>query len=214
MQVTVTGRQLDVGDSLRGHVEEGLEQTVAKYFDHPMDATVRFSRAGEDFHAEIQVHVGRGILVHGGSDAADPYVAFNQAADHVAKRLRRHKGRLRDHHVEEARALQAEMAEKFILSANDEEADDAASGEPAVIAELETPIEVLTVSDALMRLDLGDLPALMFRNSAHGGLNMIYRRPDGNVGWVDPRGARDSYGSGAASAEEAGSGERHRAPHA
>lgn len=202
MQVTVTGRQLDVGDALRGHVEAGLEQTVAKYFDKPMEAAVKFSRAGALFHADIQVHVGRGILLHGSGEADDPYVAFNEASERVAKRLRRHKRRLRDHHNDQARALEVEVAQKYILAASDDadgETDDdgqdqdSASGaeEPAVIAELETDVPSLTVGDAVMRLDLGGLPALLFRNPAHGGLNMIYRRPDGNIGWVDPRGVRE-----------------------
>lgn len=198
MQVTVTGRQLDVGEALRGHVEAGLEQTVAKYFEKPMDAAVKFSREGALFHAEIQVHVGRGILVHGGGEAEDPYVAFNEASERIAKRLRRHKRRLRDHHNEQARAVEVEVAQKFILagaSENDaeDEADDdrAAAAEPAVIAELETDVPTLAVGDAVMRMDLAGLPAMMFRNPAHGGLNMIYRRPDGNIGWVDPRGVRE-----------------------
>ena len=194
MQVTVTGRQLDVGDALRSHVEDGLEQAVAKYFDKPMDAAVKFSRDGQDIHADIQVHVGRGILVHGGAEAGDAYGAFNQAAEHIAKRLRRYKSRLRDHHMDEARAFESEMAQKFILAADAgaETEDDASAGEPAVIAEMEMEVPTLTVGDAVMRMDLANVPALMFRNPAHGGLNMIYRRPDGNIGWVDPRGVREN----------------------
>lgn len=193
MQVTVTGRQLDVGDALRSHVEEGLSQAVAKYFDKPMEAAVKFSRNGHDFHADIQVHVGRGILVHGGAEAGDAYGAFNEAAAHVAKRLRRYKSRLRDHHMDEARAFESEMAQKFILAGEQDADDDQAPGtEPAVIAELETEVPTLTVGDAVMRMDLANAPALMFRNPAHGGLNMIYRRPDGNIGWVDPRGVREN----------------------
>jgi ribosomal subunit interface protein len=195
MQVTVTGRQLDVGDALRSHVEEGLSNAVGKYFDKPMEAAVKFSRNGHDIHADIQVHVGRGILVHGGAEGGDAYGAFNEAAEHIAKRLRRYKSRLRDHHMDEARALESEMAQKFILSgeqAGEEDADEAAGTEPAVIAELETEVPTLTVGDAVMRMDLANLPAMMFRNPAHGGLNMIYRRPDGNIGWVDPRGVREN----------------------
>ena len=194
MQVTVTGRQLDVGDALRSHVEDGLEQAVAKYFDKPMDAAVKFSRDGQDFHADIQVHVGRGILVHGGAEASDAYGAFNRAAEHIAKRLRRYKRRLRDHRMGEARAFESEMAQKFILSAaaHEETEDEAPGGEPAVVAEMETEVPTLTVGDAVMSMELADVPAMMFRNPAHGGLNMIYRRPDGNIGWVDPRGVREN----------------------
>jgi hypothetical protein len=127
-----------------------------------------------------------------------PYPAFDMACDHLAKRLRRHKGRLQHHHKEIANR-ETLSAQQYILSGDLEDLDqdgpdDEAVGQdqPVVVAEMATDILSLTVSEAVMHLDLSDLPALMFRNSAHGGLNMIYRRQDGNIGWVDPRGNRNS----------------------
>lgn len=199
MKVTVTGRHIDVGDALRTHVETGLEGAVAKYFDNALDASVTFTRTGAFFGADIAVRVGRGINVRGAAEADDPYVAFNAAAEHIAKRLRRHKRRLRDHHAEPPRVVESFIAQQYILShderpaeekGGDAPADDA--GDAVVVAELETAVETLTVQKAVMRLDLADAPALMFRNAAHGGLNMIYRRPDGNIGWLDPRGNREA----------------------
>jgi len=199
MQVTVTGRHIDVGDALRTHVEAGLEGAVAKYFDNALDALVTFTKTGAFFHADISVRVGRGINVRGAAEADDPYIAFNGAAEHIAKRLRRHKRRLRDHHADAPRIVESFMAQQYILSHDEVPADDEAGsagaadgGDAVVIAELETAVETLTVEEAVMRMDLEDAPALMFRNAAHGGLNMIYRRADGNIGWLDPRGNREA----------------------
>jgi ribosomal subunit interface protein len=207
MKLTITGKQIDLGDALRGHVSESLEQVTGKYFNGAIDATVAFSRQSHLFRADLSVHVTRNILMQSSGEAGDPYVAFDQAADRLAKRLRRHKRRLSDHH-RDAPMEPAVPAQAYVLEMTPAEADDlaeaydetatdvpaeavegnGAEGDPVVIAEMTTPIDVLTVSQAVMRLDLADLPALMFRNRAHGGLNMVYRRPDGNVGWVDPQG--------------------------
>jgi len=195
MHVTVTGRQIDVGQALREHAESGLENIVNKYFEQAMEAAVTFSKTGAFFHADISVHVGRGILVQGGDEADDPYVAFNAAAEHIGKRLRRHKRRLRDHQNSQARDIEALQAQQYILrqeEAGDEEGAEGNEAEaPVVIAEMTTEIASMTVEEAVMRMDLADANAFMFRNSAHGGLNMVYRRNDGNIGWVDPRGNRE-----------------------
>lgn len=195
MQLSVTGKQIDVGQALRSHVGTGLEAAVGKYFDHAIEANVVFSRNAHNYQADIKVHVGRGILIQGQGTADDPYLAFNAASEHIAKRLRRHKRRLRDHHRAE-RATEALSALQYVLAAESESESDesetgAGAGEPVVVAEMTTYIPMLTVSEAVMMMDLSDAPALMFRNSAHGGLNMVYRRTDGNVGWVDPQGARE-----------------------
>lgn len=200
MQVTVKGKQLDVGDALRTHVKDQLANLVGKYFGNPMEATVILSKDAHLYKADIQVHVGRGILLQSYAQANEPYPAFDEAADKVAKRLRRYKRRLKDHHERQTLAqLPVTSARKYILEADDadledfeeetESAPEVNGHQPVVVAEMETAIEMLTVSEAVMRMDLAELPALMFRNRAHGGLNMIYRRPDGNVGWVDPAGS-------------------------
>ena len=193
MHITVTGRHLDVGASLRRRVEEGLAAAVAKYFDRAIEAHVTFDKRGQFFIADIAVHVGRGIVAHSGGEADDPYVAFSSALEHLAKRLRRQKRRLRDHHNANARADKTEQAWQYVLSPEDEAEERPGhapiNGEPLVVAEMEAEIPTLSVGEAVMRLDLGNTPALMFRNAGNGGLNMIYRRADGNIGWVDP-GAR------------------------
>lgn len=194
MKVTVTGRHIDVGQALRQHVEEGLDAIVSKYFDNAMDASVTFEKQQSRFETDITVRIGRGMLIQGSAGADEPYAAFNTAAEHIAKRLRRYKRRLRDHHNAEAREVEALQAQQYILMREEDAGDgddSATAGEPAVIAEMPTDIDSLTVGEAVMRMDLADAPALMFRNAAHGGLNMVYRRSDGNIGWVDPRGMRE-----------------------
>ena len=185
MQLSVKGKQIDVGDALRQHVETQLKEVVSKYFTDGLDAQVTFSREAHMFRADITVHAGRGIMLQSNASAGEAYPAFDMAADRIAKRLRRHKTRLKDHHHEN-HASEAVLANAFVLHGEAEDAQGEANDNPVVVAEMTTQIETLTVSEAVMRLDLGDLPALLFRSKAHGGLNMIYRRPDGNIGWVDP----------------------------
>ncbi len=205
MHLSVKGKQLDVGDALRTHVSDNLATIVGKYFSRPIEANVVFSRQAHLFKADISVHVGRGIMLQSNAEAAEPYPAFDTAADKIDKRLRRYKRRLRDHHKgdgsAEGAAFEPFQAKKYILEAEPEDhhvdghdsdtvLDD--HPQPVIIAEMTTAIDTLTVSEVVMRMDLAELPALMFFNRAHGGLNMIYRRPDGNVGWVDPAGIQGS----------------------
>lgn len=187
MKISVQGKQLDVGDALRQRIETTIEQIAAKYFGNPIDATVTMSRDGSVFRADVNVHVGKGISVTSEGASSDPHAAFDGAAERIAKQLRRYKRRLRDHH--RGHAEEALPAAQYVLAAETEdgpEPEGLDGWEPVVVAEMATKIETLTVGEAVMRMDLASATALMFRNRAHGGLNMVYRRPDGNVGWVDP----------------------------
>lgn len=186
MQLSVKGKQIDVGDALRSHVETHLKDITGKYFNNPLDAHVTFSREANMFRADIAVHAGRGILLQSNASASEPYPAFDMAAARMANRLRRYKNRIKSHHQETDRRDEALMANSFVLHGEEDASDKEANDNPVVVAEMTTPIEALTVSEAVMRLDLGDLPALMFTNRKSGQLNMIYRRPDGHIGWVDP----------------------------
>jgi ribosomal subunit interface protein len=192
MQLSVKGKQLNVGDALRSHVSDSLSRILGKYFGDAIEVSVTISRDGHMYRAVVAAHVGRGIQVQAQGAAEEPYPAFDTAAEHLAKRLRRYKGRLRDHHKDSGPKAETLLAQQYILAGDDEEeaAEDVGQGQPAVVAEMTTEIPSLTVSEAVMRMDLADQPALMFRNSSHSGLNMIYRRTDGNIGWIDPRGNR------------------------
>ena len=188
MQVIVTGKQMDVGDSLRGHVEITTTAVVEKYFGKAIEAHVVLSRERHLFLSTISVHPRRGLVVQCHGESADAYLAFDEAAGRLEKQLRRYKRRLRQHHKKSSRDDDgAPDATDYVLAAASDE-DEAPDGEtqPLVIAEMRTSIPHLSVSEAVMRLDLADLPVLLFRNSVHGNLNLIYRRRDGNVGWIDP----------------------------
>jgi ribosomal subunit interface protein len=190
MQISVKGKQLDVGEAWRSHVEDNLPAIVGKYFDNAQDAQVTLAKQGTTFHVDMVVHVGKKILVHSHGATGDAYTAFDEAAQHLGKRLRRYKRRLRDHH--QGRPEQAEVlpAQQYVLAGEDVESEHEEKDEPIVIAEIESGIETLSVGEAVMRMNLANLPAMMFRNRAHGGLNMVYHRGDGHIGWVDPRGNR------------------------
>ena len=197
MQLIVKGQQIDVGDALREHVRHSLTNVFGKYFGDAIDGTVIFSREAHLLRASLTVHVGRGITAESEATADQPYAAFDIAADRLAKRLRRHKRRLRDHHKQPVGTApeKVQLADHYVLASTPESADEGAAGAdedgpPTVVAEMKAEILALTVSEAVMRLDLADSGALMFVNRAHGGLNMVYRRPDGNIGWVDPKGNR------------------------
>lgn len=188
MNLTVKGKHLDVGDALRTYVRNQLTAITEKYFSNPIDATVVFAQEAHLYCADISVRVGRGILLQASADATDIYPACDTALDKLEKRLRRYKRRLRDHHAQETSALPEAPARQYVLEA-DLDAEEEAGSEPVIIAEMDATIETLSVADAVMRMDLADLPALLFRSGVHGGLNMIYRRPDGHVGWIDPKGS-------------------------
>jgi ribosomal subunit interface protein len=197
MQLSVKGKQIDVGDSLRRHVAASLETIVDKYAGRAIECSAVFSRDAYLFCADLSVHVRHDILVQAHASAPDAYTAFDAAAERIAKRLRRHKRRLNDHR-ERQRAVGDEenaalTARAYVLAAPGPEEDaaegetvEAADDQPVVVAETALEVPMLTVGEAVMRLDLADVPALFFKNRAHGGINAIYRRRDGHIGWLDP----------------------------
>jgi ribosomal subunit interface protein len=204
MQLTLTGKQVDIGNALRQHVEAELESILAKYFKTAIEAHVVIAKEAHLTRTEISLHIGRGIEVNASAARNDAYPAFDAAAERVAKQLRRYKRRLRDHHAQQREAAEpVETARDYTLAPpadedTDEPQRDGASladedtderqrdGAPTVIAEISTELPRLTVGEAVMRMDLADIPVLLFRNRAHGELNLVYRRADGNIGWVDP----------------------------
>lgn len=189
MQLSVKGKQLDVGEALRTHAGESLSRILGKYFGDAIEVGVTLSREGHWHRAVVTAHVGRNIQLEAQGEGEGAYAAFDTAAEHLAKRLRRYKRRLRDHHKD---ANSGAEPQEYILAGEPERGDgaDEADSRPVVVAEMSTEIPSLTVSEAVKRLDLTALPALLFRNSSHRGLNMVYRRADGNIGWIDPRGNR------------------------
>ena len=185
MDISVKGRNLDVGDALKGHVEDHLSSAVTKYFIRAIDASVVFSREGRSLRADISVHPGpRGMVVQGGSDSNDPYAAFDGALERISKQLRRYKRRLNSHH--KGHGEDVLPAQQYVIQPVAEDEEVAADDSPAIIAEMPVYIATLSVSEAVMRMDLADALVMMFRHSATRRLNVVYRRKDGNIGWIDP----------------------------
>lgn len=191
MQITVSGKQIDVGEALKVHVEDNLVSAVSKYFDRPVDAHVVFSRRGHEFTCDSSVHLPTGLTAQAHGASQDIYAAFEQAADRIEKQLRRHKRRLKDHHQARKTPIEMTEAASYVLRGYDEETGDesaaTANGEqPVIIAEMTMPVKTLTVGEAVMQMELDHARFLLFRNGASGRLNIVYERDDGNVGWVDP----------------------------
>jgi len=197
MHITVAGKQVETGEALQTHVRDGLGAIARKYFDHALEANVTFRRGGKGhaFVCDINLKAGRDLFMRGEGEGPDAHRAFEEAAEHVAKRLRRYRRRVNDHArslaVERDRPL-GEPARQVVLREVEDDADVAeatvANGQdhPAVVAEDVTSIEELSVSEAVMRLDLLQQQVLMFRNRASGALNVVHKRADGHVGWIDP----------------------------
>ncbi len=187
MEISVKGKNMDVGDALSSHVQDQLTPAVNKYFNQAIDASVTFSREAHQLRADISVHPGpRGLLIQSKSEGVDAYGAFEGALERIAKQLRRYKRRLSDHHKGLTAADEYLQAQQYVIEPEQEDSDIEPEGQPTIVAEMQTHIATLTVSEAVMRMDLADAPVVMFRNSANGGLNVVYKRNDGNIGWIDP----------------------------
>lgn len=186
MEIRVSGHQVDTGDALREHVEERLSAIAEKYFPKTISAQTTFGRGPhESFTADIVMHVMAGLLLKGSGTAQEARPAFDDAAEKIDKQLRRYMRRLQDRHMQAAYSAKQEEAAYTIF--NSEPDDDEAGDAPAIIAETLTDIPESSVSDAVMLMDLRDTTALLFKNSGTGRHNMVYRRADGMVGWVEPR---------------------------
>lgn len=197
MHITVSGKQVDVGEALQTYVAEQLGIVAGKYFDYALEAQVVFSKARSFFMCDITMHAARNIVLRGEGEAQDAHSAFDAAAEHLGKRLRRYRRKVNDHARDLAHRERPEKVRQYVLSpgpVGEVEAEGetiALNGDHAtVVAELPTEIETLTVGEAVMRLDLADAPVLMFRDRKTGSLSVVYRRDDGNIGWIDPSAAK------------------------
>lgn len=188
MKVQISGHQTDTGDALRTHVEDRLEAIADKYFSRAISAQVTFGKGPHDnrFSCDIVAHVMQGLILKAANLAGDAHIAFDGAADRIEKQLRRYMRRLKDHHAVESVVADGEMAANYtVFDSGDEEQE--ASDNPLIVAETRVDIPDASVSDAVMMLDLRNTGALMFRNSGTGAFNMVYRRGDGTIGWVEPQ---------------------------
>lgn len=203
MQVQVTGKHVDVGEALRTRVTDELSTSIAKYFDRGGGADVVVSRDGSAFKVDCAVTLASGQQLTAHGHGGDAHLAFDAALEKMSKRIRRYKNRLKDHHGQAVAKRAEESAAYFVIQAEDEDDDlgetpAGGASEPMIIAETERPVRSMTVSMAVWELDLTEAQTIVFRNAAHGGLSVVYRRPDGNIGWIDPERTKGSNGAAGA----------------
>ncbi|QHQ36847.1 ribosome hibernation-promoting factor, HPF/YfiA family [Algicella marina] len=190
MRILVNGKHMDVGDALRTHVETRVGDVVAKFSTpRPTEAQATFSKDRHEFIADTSLHLSTGMTVQAKGRAAEVYEAFEDAAEKIEKQLRRYKRRLKDHHQNRPTPIEAFGAPAYILESESHEDDDQEPEtlQPVIVAEMETKVQSFSVGEAVMQMELAGAPVLVFRNDKHGGVNVVYRREDGNIGWVDPR---------------------------
>jgi ribosomal subunit interface protein len=187
MDIRVSGHQVETGEALQVHAQDRLAAVVDKYFDQALSSTVTFNRAPAGaFRCDIVTHVMHGMLLKGAGNAQDAHAALDVAAGKIEKQLRRYKRRLKDRHAASTHAMRAEDAAYTVFVEPDEEAEEVRTEAPVVIAETRVDVPEATVSDAVMMLDLRNTNALLFKNAGTGTYNMVYRRGDGSIGWVEP----------------------------
>jgi len=188
MSLIISGKNIDLG-SLRGHAENRIGAVIAKYFNGGYSGQVIVERDGRAFKAECTVRLDSGIVLHSEGTSPEPVASFDLAAERIEKRLRRYKRRLRDYPHNRANgdgAATESGTTSYVIAAPGEDEEEASGDSPTIIAEETTRLPTLTAAAAVMMLDLSGAPVLMFRNAGHGGLNAVYRREDGNFGWIDP----------------------------
>ncbi|WP_018267320.1 ribosome hibernation-promoting factor, HPF/YfiA family [Methylosinus sp. LW4] len=184
MSLRVSGKNINIGEALRIHVGDRLKAAAGKYFDGELSGHVTISPEGSGFRADCSLHLN-GIDVQADGRAQEPYASFDQAADRIEKRLRRYKSRLKDHH---ALREDGEVAQSYVLEAPDQEQDAPKEFAPTIVAEATSRLRRLTVSAAVLDLDLTGAPVVVFRNADTGRLNVVYRRGDDHIGWIDAPG--------------------------
>ena len=188
MPFRVSGKNLDIGEALRGRVNARVADAMAKYFDGGFSGHVTVAKDGFGFRTECAIHLDSGITLHTEGMAADAYSSADQAALRIEKRLRRYKRRLKDRPVAaKTDGAGNAGAPSYVIAAPDHESEEEITDfNPVIIAESTTTLERLSVSDAVMELDMTGAPVVVFRHAVSGRVNMVYRRRDGNIGWVDP----------------------------
>ncbi|WP_407177698.1 ribosome hibernation-promoting factor, HPF/YfiA family [Bradyrhizobium sp. STM 3562] len=190
MTLRISGKSISVGEALRGRISERTEEVLRKYFDGNFSGHITLSKDGFGFRTDCALHLDSGITLEADYNAPDAYASADQALLMIEKRLRRYKSRLKDRSARKAHAAAAAMADleapSYVIEAPDEGEEEVTGYSPVIIAEATTSLKRLSVSEAVMELDLTGAPCLVFQHGSSGRVNIIYRRADGNVGWIDP----------------------------
>jgi ribosomal subunit interface protein len=198
MSLRISGKNIEISDAYRTRVEGRLGDAIGKYFDGGFSGRVVLERDGAGYRVDCALHLDSGADLHAEGRDHDIYPSFEQAAERIEKQLRRYKRRLKDHRYYEQRNGAALESNYTVLAATpDEDEELAADYKPMVIAEETKALRTMSVSGAVMAMDMADTSVVVFRHAGHGGVNVVYRRRDGNIGWIDPAqaGKGDSVGS-------------------
>ncbi|MGY8662006.1 ribosome-associated translation inhibitor RaiA [Bradyrhizobium sp. UFLA05-109] len=194
MTLRISGKSISVGEALRGRVAERTDEVLRKYFDGNYSGHITLSKDGFGFRTDCALHLDSGITLEADSNASDAYASADQALLMIEKRLKRYKSRLKDRSARKAAAASAALASldatAYVLEAPGEGEDEVTGYSPVIIAESTTSLRQLSVSEAVMELDLSGAHCLVFQHGSSGRVNIIYRRADGNVGWIDPPGSK------------------------
>ncbi len=187
MSLRVSGKHMEIGEAFKTRIEDRLEEALDKYFDNGASGHVVVEKSGSRFTADCTLHLNSGVDLQASGEGQTPDGSFDAAAERIEKRLRRYKRRLKSHHAQGAAARAEEYAYK-VLEARPEDDEEELTEEyaPAIVAETSLKLMTLQVASAVLQLDLQDSPVYVFRNAHSGDVNMVYRRNDGNVGWIDP----------------------------
>ncbi|MBU0739659.1 MAG: ribosome-associated translation inhibitor RaiA [Alphaproteobacteria bacterium] len=185
MSVRVSGKQMEIGETFRQRIEDRIQDAVTKYFDGGYSGQVVVSKSQSRFAADCLVHLDTGANLHAAGEANDPQVAFDTAFERVEKRLRRYKRKLKDHHAGEAQNPSIEIAYTVMDSVDEDHEELPEDYAPTIVAESTKKLRTMSVASAVMALDMTDDPVLLFRNPGSEQLNIVYRRNDGNIGWID-----------------------------
>lgn len=188
MRYQISGKHIDVGESLQTHVQTEVSEILGKYAERPTDALIVFSKDAHEFVCETAIHLSTGMTVNSKARANEIYGSFDKSAERIEKQLRRYKRRLKDHANQRTTPIESFGASSYILAPeqDDESGVENETLTPIIIAEMETGIKALSVGEAVLQMELADEQVLVFKNESHDGLNVVYKRKDGNIGWIDP----------------------------
>lgn len=185
MGLRITGKNLDIGEALRVHVQEKINSAAGRYFDGMVHGHVVVEREGSGFRADCALHLSTGVTIAADGKGQEAYACFDQAAERIEKRLRRYKSRLKDHHPHADMSGEPELFAERVIEPPDEDAEPKGFS-PAIIAETHGRMPTLTIAAAVLELDVTGANVIVFRHAASGAINLVYRRRDGNIGWIDP----------------------------
>ncbi|WP_163265026.1 ribosome hibernation-promoting factor, HPF/YfiA family [Chelativorans alearense] len=186
MSLRISGKNMDIGDAFHSRIEERIGEAVDKYFDGGFSGRVTIEKSGAGFSADCTVHLDTGTVLQATGEAKDPQLAFDGAAERIEKRLRRYKRKLKSYSAAQSGDGMADMTYRVVAAVGEDEDELPEDYAPTVVAESRLPLKSMTVASAVIELDMKDSPVFVFRNAGSNEVNIVYRRADGNIGWIDP----------------------------